>query len=72
VELVSAAPEPLGDPADADAEGEVSDTPTELVPDGGAEEEGPAPVPPASVESCAKPMEGGFERKTEYTFFYSF
>ena len=28
------------------------------------------PVPPAAVDSCAKPTEGGLERKTVYTFFY--
>lgn len=32
-------------------------------------EEGPAPDPPAVVDSCAKPMDGGLERYTEYTFF---
>lgn len=35
------------------------------------EEVGSVPVePPANVESCAKPTEGGLNRKTEYTFFY--
>lgn len=35
------------------------------------EEVGSVPVePPAAVESCAKPTEGGLNRKTEYTFFY--
>lgn len=29
-----------------------------------------APVPPATVDSCANPTDAGEERKTEYTFFY--
>lgn len=34
------------------------------------EEVGSVPVePPAAAESCAKPTEGGLNRKTEYTFF---
>lgn len=28
-----------------------------------------APDPPAKLESCANPIEGGSARKTEYTFF---
>lgn len=28
-----------------------------------------APDPPATLESCANPIEGGSARKTEYTFF---
>lgn len=28
-----------------------------------------APIPPATLESCANPIEGGLARKTEYTFF---
>ena len=28
------------------------------------------PEPPATLDSCAKPTDGGFARKTEYTFFY--
>lgn len=36
------------------------------------EEEFAAPdEPPAAVDNCAKPIEGGFERSTVYTFFYN-
>ena len=28
-----------------------------------------SPDPPATLESCANPIEGGLARKTEYTFF---
>jgi len=28
-----------------------------------------SPDPPAALESCANPIEGGSARKTEYTFF---
>jgi hypothetical protein len=33
-------------------------------------EEGAVPDPPAAADSCAKPMDGGLLRYTEYTFFY--
>ena len=29
-----------------------------------------APEPPAAFESWAKPTDAGFDRKTEYTFFW--
>jgi hypothetical protein len=36
------------------------------------EEEFAAPdEPPAAADNCAKPIEGGFERSTVYTFFYN-
>ena len=34
-----------------------------------AREESYAPVPPATVDSCANPTDAGEERNTEYTFF---
>lgn len=44
------------------------DVPVVSVP--GCEVKGDAPDPPAAVDSCANPTDGGLLRNTEYTFFY--
>jgi len=49
-----------------DAPGVPSDDVSEGSED---EEEAFAPDPPAASDNCANPIEGGWERNTEYTFF---
>ena len=51
-----------------DAPGVPSDDVSEGSED---EEEAFAPDPPAASDNCANPIEGGWERNTEYTFFYT-
>lgn len=50
--------------ADEDAGGEE-----EVSEETEADAVGAAPEPPAALESCANPTEGGLARYTEYTFF---
>jgi hypothetical protein len=54
-------------------EGETKgfDEPVSLAVVDGGEEDGTAPDPPAAADNCAKPIDGGLARNTEYTFFYS-